>query len=121
MIEWWKAGPACRCPECGKGELFDGLLKFRTQCPSCGNSFADADAGDGPAVIVIAVAGTILVPILLVLMFGFHLSPLLLMLIMAPLTLLISIGLLRPFKSTLFALQRHNKAGEIIGKKNRDL
>lgn len=120
MVEWWKAGPLCKCPECGKGPLFESILRFRKQCPECGNSFADADAGDGPAVAVIGIAGALLVPVMLILMFGFHLSPWVTLAIMSPLTIVTCVWMLRPFKSTLFALQRHKKAGELVRDKSID-
>ena len=111
-IPWWFAGLFCRCPNCGKGALFEGILKFRDNCAVCGDSFTDADAGDGPAVIVITLAGAVLVPILLILMFAFKLGPLAMLLIMAPLSIATCIVMLRPMKATLFALQRHKKAGD---------
>ena len=30
------AALACRCPRCGRGRLFDGLLKVAPVCPVCG-------------------------------------------------------------------------------------
>lgn len=109
---WWQSGLFSKCPNCGNGPLFEGILRFRDNCSVCGDSFADADAGDGPAVLVITLAGAILVPILLILMFAFKLGPLAMLLIMAPLSVATCIMMLRPMKATLFALQRHKKAGD---------
>lgn len=55
------AGLLCRCPRCGKGRLFDGFLTLRSSCEACGQDFAFADAGDGPAIFVIMIAGAIMV------------------------------------------------------------
>jgi uncharacterized protein (DUF983 family) len=40
---------SCRCPCCGRGKLYDGLLTVTPRCPECGLDFAVEDAGDGPA------------------------------------------------------------------------
>ncbi len=112
LPKWWLTGLLSRCPKCGKGALFEGIVKFRDNCANCGDSFKDADAGDGPAVMVITLAGAILVPIMLILMFAFKLGPILILLIMAPLSVVTCIMMLRPMKATLFALQRHKAAGD---------
>lgn len=109
---WWVTGLFSKCPNCGEGSLFEGILKFRDNCQKCGDSFKDADAGDGPAVMVITLAGAVLVPIMLILMFAFKLGPIAIILIMAPLSIVTCIIMLRPMKATLFALQRHKKAGD---------
>src|SRR3546814_4506734 len=44
------AGLACRCPRCGKGRLFSGILKIAERCNACGLDLRKQDAGDGPAV-----------------------------------------------------------------------
>jgi uncharacterized protein (DUF983 family) len=54
-------GLLCRCPHCGKGKLFDGFLTLKPGCDSCGLDFTFADAGDGPAIFVIMIAGAIVV------------------------------------------------------------
>jgi uncharacterized protein (DUF983 family) len=48
-----QAALGCRCPRCGEGALFTGLLTVRPACPSCALDFSAEDAGDGPAVFVI--------------------------------------------------------------------
>ena len=56
-----RAAFGCRCPRCGEGRLFDGLLAVRPICPACGLDFSAQDAGDGPAVFVILLLGLIVV------------------------------------------------------------
>jgi uncharacterized protein (DUF983 family) len=109
-----RAGLLCRCPACGQAPLFDGLLTIKPQCAKCGTDFAGADSGDGPAVFVILVAGAICVPIVLIGQLIFKPPPWLLGLFVLPLTGLVCIGLLRPFKAMLFAMQWHHKAGEAV-------
>ncbi len=50
-----------RCPRCGKGRLFRGLLDVRDACDSCGLDLRAHDAGDGPAVAGIFVIGALTV------------------------------------------------------------
>jgi uncharacterized protein (DUF983 family) len=46
-----------RCPRCGQGRLFDGVLDVRAACDRCGLDLRAHDAGDGPAVAAIFVIG----------------------------------------------------------------
>ncbi|MGE0257611.1 MAG: DUF983 domain-containing protein [Alphaproteobacteria bacterium] len=52
---------ACRCPRCGEGGLFAGLLNVRPACPVCGLDLSEQDSGDGPAVFVIFFLGMLVV------------------------------------------------------------
>src|SRR5436853_5246337 len=56
-----RAALGCRCPRCGEGRLFTGLLSVRSSCPACGLDLSAQDAGDGPAVFVILFLGLIVV------------------------------------------------------------
>jgi uncharacterized protein (DUF983 family) len=56
-----RADLLCRCPHCGRGKLFDGFLSIRPRCELCGLDFGFADAGDGPAIFVILIAGFLVV------------------------------------------------------------
>ncbi|MET0546714.1 MAG: DUF983 domain-containing protein [Caulobacterales bacterium] len=109
----WLAGLRCRCPRCGKGPVFSGFLNFADSCSACGQDFRAADSGDGPAVFVILIGGAIAVIFALGLEFAFHPPMWVHMALSLPIALVICIGLLRPFKATLFALQFANKAAEI--------
>jgi uncharacterized protein (DUF983 family) len=105
-------GLAGRCPRCGKGSLFRGFLNVAPRCESCGLDYAFADAGDGPAVFVIFIAGFIVVGAVLALQIVFQPPNWLLVLILVPLVLLTTIGPLRPMKGLLIALQYHHQAAE---------
>lgn len=52
-----RAGLACRCPACGEGPLYDGLLRIAPRCSRCGTDLAQLEQGDGPAVFVILILG----------------------------------------------------------------
>lgn len=52
-LEPVRTGIRGKCPRCGEGRLFEGLLTLRKECESCGLSYAFADPADGPAFFVI--------------------------------------------------------------------
>lgn len=108
------AGLRCRCPQCGEGRLFKGLwsLDLKPQCDRCGLDYGFADSGDGPAVFAIIILGFLMLGGALIVEFAFHPPVWLLLAIWSPLTLIIALGLLRPLKSLLIALQYRHKAEE---------
>jgi uncharacterized protein (DUF983 family) len=112
MISPFLAGLRLRCPNCGKGPVFSGYLKFRDTCPVCGADFRAADAGDGPAVFIILIVGAIVTPLLIVLQFGLHLPPLVALIITLVAAIALCLAFLPPFKALLFALQWKHKASE---------
>ncbi len=101
-----------RCPRCGRGRLFDGYIKLRPACESCGLDFGFADAGDGPAVFVMLIAGFLALGF--VLRFEFTYSPpfWVQLVVSLPLVLVVCLALLRLFKGLLIALQHRNDAAE---------
>jgi uncharacterized protein (DUF983 family) len=104
-----RAALGCRCPRCGEGHLFAGLLTVRPACPSCGLDFSAEDAGDGPAVFVIFFLGLVVVGLAALVELEFAPPIWLHMLLWTPLILGGAILLLRPFKAGLIALQyRHD-------------
>lgn len=105
-------GLACRCPRCGRGKLFQGILKVRERCPDCGLDLAWADAADGPAVFVIFIVGGIVTALALMVESWFSPPYWLHLVIWSPLILFGSLALLRPMKATLIALQYRHKAGD---------
>jgi uncharacterized protein (DUF983 family) len=105
-------GIACRCPRCGRGKLYAGFLTLKPKCEICGLDYAFIDAGDGPAVFVIMIAGAIVVASALIVEvkyqppFWVHAA------LWLPLTLAVTLWPLRAIKSLLIALQFHHKAAE---------
>ncbi len=110
----FSTGLRCRCPRCGEAPMFSGLLTVRPHCPACGLDYAKVDSGDGPAVFVILILGFIVVGLALWLEMKYEPPFWLHMVLWAPLILGGSIGLLRPFKATLIALQFKHKASSDI-------
>jgi uncharacterized protein (DUF983 family) len=104
-----RAALGCRCPRCGEGRLFAGLLTVRPACLNCGLDFSAEDAGDGPAVFVIFFLGLIVVGLAALVELKFAPPIWVHMLLWTPLILGGAILLLRPLKAGLIALQyRHN-------------
>jgi uncharacterized protein (DUF983 family) len=93
------------CPRCGRGRLFEGYLKVAPRCANCGLDFSFADSADGPAVFIMLVVGFIVVGLAFLLEFAFHPPYWLHALLWVPLTLILSLGLLRPLKGWLIAQQ----------------
>ena len=106
------AGLAGRCPRCGKGKMFSGFLRLKPACEVCGLDYSFVDAGDGPAVFVILIAGFIVVGAALVVEtlyqppFWLHAA------MWLPLILVTTLAPLRALKGVLIALQYHHKAAE---------
>lgn len=110
------AGLKGRCPNCGEGPLFAGFLKISPRCTVCGFDLAKADSGDGPAVFVILAAGFIVGFAMLFTAISHPEFPVWLdLLIFMPLTVVVCLGLLRPFKGVLVALQFANHASQAGG------
>ena len=117
MAEWPRQSPpdvALRgaCPRCGRGKLFRGLLTIVDRCPVCDLDLRGNDAGDGPAVFVIMIAGFIVAFGALFTMVAFRTSVGVTLAIWLPMTLVICRVLLRPMKGLMLAAQFRNKAGQ---------
>ena len=107
-----KAGLTCKCPCCGRGALYAGFLEVAERCGVCGLDFKKADSGDGPAVFLILILGAVVVPLALLLE-AKAAPPMWVHVMIWPVVILGgAIGLLRPMKGLLIALQYHHKASE---------
>ena len=106
------AGLACRCPNCGEGHLFYGYLRVATRCEACGLDLAAADSGDGPAVFIVLIVGMIVCFAALITEISFHPPVWLHLIIWLPVTAILVLVLIRPFKGVMLALQFHHKASE---------
>ncbi len=106
------AGFSCRCPRCGKGALFPSFfdLTVNERCGACELELAFFDPGDGPAVFAIMILGFLILGGGQVVEFKLNPPLWLHVVLWTPVTLLVALGLLRPLKGALIALQYHHKA-----------
>jgi uncharacterized protein (DUF983 family) len=111
-ISPYVAGLTCRCPRCGKGKLFSGLLTLRPRCEACGLDYAFADVGDGATVFIILISGFLVVGAMLLTEVLYQPPLWVHAMIWLPVILLMTVGPLRPMKATLMALQYHHAAAE---------
>ena len=107
-----KTGIGCKCPRCGKGNLFVGYLTVAKSCTHCALSYEFADAGDGAAWFVMLFAcvfgvGSILgVEVAYSPPFWVH------ALIAIPVLVILPMVLLRPVKAMFLAQQWKTGARE---------
>jgi len=101
-----------RCPRCGEGPLFEKHLRPAPSCSACGLDYRFADSGDGPAVFVILIVGFVVVVGALVTEVKYAPPYWLHAVLWLPLTVILSLGLLRPAKALMIALQYRHKAEE---------
>lgn len=103
-----KTGIRCRCPRCGQGAIYSGLLTVTNFCAHCNLDLSPHDTGDGASVFVIFILGGLIVP--LALWFELAFAPLiwLHLIIWPPVIIGMGIAFLRPVKATLIALHFRN-------------
>ena len=103
----------CRCPRCGQGRLFQGLLTVRERCTVCDLDLRRVDTGDGAAVAVIFVLGAFDMIGAFWVEFTFS-PPLWVHAVLWPLiSFPLAIAMMRPLKAALVALQYRNRATEM--------
>ncbi len=101
-----------RCPRCGEGRLFKGYLSLAPKCESCGLDYSFIDTADGPAFFVMSFVGIVVCALALWVEFTFE-PPIWLHLVMwFSLTAVMCLGLVRPLKGLMVALQYRHKAEE---------
>ena len=108
-----RAGLLCRCPHCGRGRLFSGFLNVVDTCAACGFDFRRLNTGDGPAVFVMQIAGGIVVFSALGVELAYSPPMWVHLVLWLPLVAVLALGLMRPAKGVMIALQMRNKASEV--------
>lgn len=98
-----------RCPRCGKGRLFAGFLTLASRCEACGLDLGFADPGDGPSFFASFVGGFLLLLVGVVLQVAYE-PPIWAYVVLVVFGTLAIVGLIRPIKGLLVALQFANKA-----------
>jgi uncharacterized protein (DUF983 family) len=99
-----------RCPNCGRGSLFSGLLTVVPSCSVCGQDLSAQDSGDGPVAFIVLIVGFIVVGSALIVEVKYAWPVWLHMTVWLPLATVLSLALMRPLKGLLIALQfRHRR------------
>ncbi len=108
------AGLRQRCPSCGEGRLYEGYLKFRTECAVCGQDYTLADTADGPAFFVGFAALILFAPVYFILpMMGLPLAGLIISYaVMLAACVGFCLALLPVVKALMLTLQIHHRAEE---------
>lgn len=106
------AGLRGRCPRCGQGRLFSGFLTVAERCPDCRLDYSFADAGDGPAVLVILVIGFVVVGLALWLETAYQPPLWLHFILWVPLAVVLCLAALRLMKGVLITMQYRHDAAE---------
>ena len=102
-----------RCPRCGRGPLYSGLLRFKPACESCGLPLAPYDGGDGAAVAGVFIVGALAVISVIVVDVKYQ-PPMWLHAVIWPLPVLaLTIWVMRVAKAALAAAQWRHRQGEI--------
>jgi len=102
-----RLGLSCKCPRCGKGDLYQSAftMTVRKACPQCGLALAENDVGDGPAVFLIFILGALLVPLALLFEHIVHPPLWAHAVLWGVVAVAMTLGALRPLKAYIIALQ----------------
>jgi uncharacterized protein (DUF983 family) len=115
-VSVFAAAIACRCPRCGQGKLYEGLLTVAPRCAVCGLDFRAQDAGDGPAVFVVFILGALVVALAIAVEIVAAPPLWVHVVLWTPVVIGGAILMLRPLKAALIALQyRHRHLGDLPG------
>ncbi|MBF9234434.1 DUF983 domain-containing protein [Microvirga alba] len=105
-------GLKCRCPQCGKGRLFNGFLTLAPRCEVCGLDYSFADPADGPAFFVMMTMAVPATAFGIWIELTYEPSLWVHFVTTLPFLLLSCIPPIRPFKGMLVASQYVHKAEE---------
>lgn len=94
-----------RCPRCGEGRAFSAFLTVAHECDACGEEMHHHRADDLPAYLVIAIVGHLVVGSFVMLEAASTLSTFQHLAIWVPVTVFLSVALLRPIKGAVVGLQ----------------
>ncbi len=100
-----------RCPRCGEGALFTGLLTVKESCSACRMDFDFEDSGDGPTVFIIMGMGFLVLGMVLIVELNYQPSVWVHVVVWPIVVLAIGLPALRIVKGVLIALQfKHDAA-----------
>lgn len=98
-------GFMCKCPSCGKGNLFDGLVLVKQQCEVCDEDLSHEMADDFPAYLNVLIVGHIIVGLAMGMLKYelFDIWTITLLTILA--SIVVSLALMRPLKGLVVGSQ----------------
>ena len=99
-----------QCPRCGAHTLFHRVASFRDRCSACGLDYASFDVGDAAAPFLIFLVGAVVVVGAIWLELSRSPPWWVHVVIWVPLTVGLTLGLLRIAKGILLALEYKNDA-----------
>ncbi len=100
------------CPRCGKASIFQRLIVFVPRCPACGLDMAQFNVGDGAASFLILIVGAIVTGLAMWLELTRSPPWYVHVALWLPLTLALSLGLMRVAKGLLLSIEFRNGARE---------
>ncbi|MEJ1158798.1 DUF983 domain-containing protein [Prosthecomicrobium sp. N25] len=100
-----KRGAIGRCPSCGEGHLFNGYTKVVDHCEVCGEALHHHRADDFPPYATIFIVGHVVIPAMYFVEKTWRPDLWIHAALWLPLTLVLSIALLRPIKGAIVGLQ----------------
>lgn len=109
-----------RCPNCGEGALFEGVLSVAESCNECEQSFDFEDSGDGPTVFVIMILGFLMAGLMLYAEFALGFSWWMHLIVWTIFILVVGIWMLRFAKALLITIQfeKDAKQGVVATRSN---
>ena len=113
-----KRGAICRCPNCGKGKLFDGFLEQVGKCAECGEPLAQFNAGLLLPLIVGLLIVFLFAGIFLVIELNGGASPGMYLALLLPTSTIASLLVIRPCKGAvvgfMWAVQTSDELAPVI-------
>lgn len=100
------------CPRCHKAGLFAGVLTFKPKCPQCGLDFLAFNVGDGAAAFLILIVGAIVTGLALWVELAYEPPWWVHVLLWLPLTVALTVALLRFAKALLIGQEFRHEARE---------
>jgi len=98
------------CPRCGKGRLFIRAIVFAPKCSNCGLDFRGFNVGDGAATFLILIVGAIVTGLAMWLELSRAPPWYVHVMLWLPLTLVLTLALMRVAKALLLALEFRHEA-----------
>ncbi len=106
---------AGRCPRCGRGRLFAGFLQLVKRCETCGLAIGEQDVGDGPVAFVVLLVGGLVVAGIVVVEARIGWPLWLHFVVWLPLTVVLTLALMRPLKGWLVGAQFKHRPRDFEG------